>query len=157
MTDSVILVPHSGEWGSLYEKESGLIKEIFGSSIIDIQHIGSTSVPDLISKPIIDIAVQIATRTDAEKFIKPLEEIGYIYKPDQSSSERHFFQKGDPTQFHLSISYLDQGGYWGRQILFRNYLISHSEARRQYEQIKLTSTDKTEFVQKVLALAESEV
>lgn len=156
MTDPGMIVPHSNEWGSKYRNESELIKEVFGSSLIDIQHIGSTSVPDLLSKPIIDIAVQIETHADADKFIQPLEEIEYVYKPDQSSSERHFFQKGDPTQFHLSISYLDQGGYWKRQIAFRDYLIAHSDARREYEQIKLFSVDKSEFVQRTLMLAESE-
>lgn len=154
MTNSAVLVPHSNEWMLQYKSESESLKKIFGSFLIDIQHIGSTAVPDLIAKPIVDIAVQIATHADAEKFILPLEEIGYVYKADKSSTERHFFQKGNPTQFHLSLSYLDQGGYWDRQILFRDYLITHSEVRREYEQIKLTATDKTEFVQRILALAE---
>lgn len=155
MESSTTLVPHSDEWKLLYEKESLLIKEIFGTHLIDIQHIGSTSVSDLISKPIIDIAVQIEKHTDADKFIEPLQTLGYIYKPDLSSAERHFFQKGNPVQFHLSTSYLDRGSYWRRQIAFRDYLASHAEARREYEQIKLNSIDKSEFVQRILALAES--
>ncbi len=155
MESLTVLIPHSDEWKFLYEKESTLIKEILGSYLIDIQHIGSTSIPDLISKPIIDIAVQIGKHTDADKFIEPLQALGYTYKPDLSSVERHFFQKGNPIQFHLSISYLDRGGYWRRQIVFRDYLVSHAEARREYEQIKLNSVDKSEFVQRILALDES--
>jgi GrpB-like predicted nucleotidyltransferase (UPF0157 family) len=155
MTDQMIRVPHSEDWKFLYRNESEIIKKVFGSNLLDIQHIGSTSIPDLISKPIIDVAVQIQTHDDADKYIKPLEEIGYVYKIDKSSSERHFFQKGDPVQFHLSISYLDQGWYWNRQILFRDYLRDHSEARREYEQVKLNQLDKSEFVQKMLVLADS--
>ncbi|TSC71171.1 MAG: hypothetical protein G01um101449_99 [Parcubacteria group bacterium Gr01-1014_49] len=155
MESPTVLVPHSNAWKVLYEKESTLIKEILGSYLMDIQHIGSTSVPDLISKPIIDIALQIEKHIDADKFIEPLRALGYIYRSDLSSSERHFFQKGNPVQFHLSISYLDQGNYWRRQIAFRDYLTDHAEARREYEQIKLNSVDKSEFVQRILALAES--
>ncbi len=155
MESPTTLVPHSDEWKLLFEKESILIKEVFETQLIEIQHIGSTSVPDLISKPIIDIAVQIEKHTDADKFIEPLQALGYIYKLDLSSTERHFFQKGNPVQFHLSISYLDRGGYWRRQIAFRDYLAGHAEARREYEQIKRNSTDKSEFVQRILTLAES--
>ncbi len=150
-----MLAPHSDEWKLLYENEAESIKKVFGSFLVDLQHIGSTSIPDLLAKPIIDIAVQIEKRADADMFIEPLKAVGYDYKPDLSSVERHFFQKGNPIEFHLSISYLDQGGYWNRQILFRDYLIRHAEARREYEQIKSAMADKSEFVQKILSLAES--
>lgn len=143
-------VPHTDDWKVLYGSEAVLLKKLFGSYLIDMQHIGSTAVPDLLAKPIIDIAVQIATYADADRFIAPLQELGYAYKPELSSVERHFFQKGEPILFHLSISYLDRGGYWGRQIAFRDYLTGHSEARREYEQIKLRSADKSEFVQRIL-------
>ena len=154
MIKNTLLVAHSDEWKDLYENEAQPIREIFGSYLIDIQHIGSTSIPDLLAKPIIDIAVKISAKNDSDRFIKPLEEAGYIYKPELSSSERHFFQKGNPIKFHLSISYLDQGGYWKRQLLFRDYLRTHPEARREYKRIKLDGVDKGEFVQRILALAD---
>jgi|ERR1035437_538686 GrpB-like predicted nucleotidyltransferase (UPF0157 family) len=148
------LFPYSNEWKVLYENEAVLIKEIFGSKLINIEHIGSTSIQDILSKPVIDIAVQISNHNDADKFIKPLEKLRYIYQPEKSSGERHFFQKGNPDKFHLSMAYLDRGGYWKRQITFRNYLISHEDARREYEQIKINATNKGEFVQKILLLTE---
>lgn len=155
MDGPTTLVPHAEEWKLLYESEAGPLKEIFGSYLLDIQHIGSTAVPDLLAKPIIDIAIQIASHLDADQFITPLQEMGYSYRPDLSSVERHFFQKGEPVQFHLSISYLDRGGYWARQIAFRDYLADHADARREYEQTKLNSIDKSEFVQRILDLAGS--
>jgi GrpB-like predicted nucleotidyltransferase (UPF0157 family) len=151
----VILLPHSDDWEILYNKEASQLRELFGSYLLDIQHIGSTSIEDLLSKPIIDIAVQIASYKDTDQFITPLEKFGYIYRPQMSSSERHFFQKGDPIQFHLSIAYLDRGEYWKRQILFRDYLRNHKDARREYEVIKENMTSKYEFVQRILVLADS--
>lgn len=152
MNETPLQVPHSNKWKVLYKDESTLIKEIFGSSLFQIQHIGSTSIPDILSKPIIDIAVQISDHKDANKFIEPLEKLGYIYQPEKSSVERHFFQKGNPIKFHLSIAYLSRGGYWKRQIAFRDYLVTHEDARREYEQIKIKGLNKDEFVQKILSL-----
>lgn len=154
MENKPILVPHSSEWKILYEKEASLIKKVFGSTLLKIEHIGSTSIPDILAKPVIDIAVQIQNHKEAEEFLKDLEKLGYIYKPEKSSIERHFFQKGNPIIFHLSIAYLDRGGYWKRQILFRDYLMNHEDARREYEHIKLKGLNKGDFVQKILSLAE---
>lgn len=148
------LLQHSDSWEMFYNKEASQLRELFGPSLLDIQHIGSTSVLDLLAKPIIDIAVQVSSYKDADQFILPLEQLGYIYRPKMSSIERHFFQKGDPAQFHLSIAYHDRGGYWKRQILFRDYLREHQEARREYESIKIKGISKDEFVQRILDLTE---
>ncbi|HEU0085970.1 MAG TPA: GrpB family protein [Candidatus Paceibacterota bacterium] len=154
MEKRTALVPHSNEWKILFEKEASLIKDVFGSTLLEIEHVGSTSIPDIMAKPIIDIAVQIQHHKDAGSFLNDLEKLGYIYNREKSSTERHFLQKGDPINFHLSIAYLDRGGYFKRQILFRDYLISHEDARREYEQIKLEGLNKGDFVQKILLLAE---
>lgn len=154
MNEKVMPVPHSFEWTNMYAKETESIRTVFGSSALNIQHIGSTAVDDLLAKPIIDIAVLIRSYKDADSYLRPLQDLGYTYKPEMSSSERHFFQKGNPAQFHLSIAYKDRGGYWDRQIIFRDYLRVHPEARREYEQVKLKPVvNKDEFVQKVLSLA----
>jgi len=150
----MLTVPHSSEWRGMYETEVLSLKGIFGSTLLDIQHIGSTAVSDLLAKPIIDIAILIESYKDADMFVRPLEKLGYVYKPDMSSMERHFFQEGNPIQFHLSIAYKDRGGYWDRQILFRDYLVNHEEARREYESLKAKGIPKDEFVQKILALAQ---
>ncbi|MDD5318266.1 MAG: GrpB family protein [Candidatus Pacebacteria bacterium] len=161
-----ILVPYSEKWILDYQEEAEKIKNVFGNNYIDIQHIGSTSIPNMLSKPIIDVAVLIASSENANDFIAPLEKLGYVYKPEISSPERHFFKKGSPTKYHLSIAYTDKGSYWKRQILFRDYLIQHDEARKEYEQYKLNllredatidrsyKGNKEEFVQKILSLAE---
>lgn len=153
--DMNILEQHSSEWRSKFEIESQLIRGVFGTSLLDIQHIGSTAIADLLAKPIVDIAVQIASHQQADLFIHPLSLEGYHYKPELSSGERHFFQKGDPVAVHLSVAYLDRGGYWQRQILFRDYLSAHPEARREYENVKRSGVPKDEFVQRILALAAS--
>lgn len=158
-----ILMPYQSSWLDKFEKEKIVLQKVFDDKAIEIEHIGSTSIEGLPSKPIIDIAVMIDNHADADGFTEPLAKIGYKFH--SSSTERHFYRKGDPIEYHLSIAYTDRGGFWPRQILFRDYLWNHTEARDEYAQLKKdllqqdpTGKDtylsgKTEFVSKILKLA----
>ena len=157
------LLPYQHSWKEKFDKEKSKLLEIFGNKAIAIEHIGSTSIPGLLSKPIVDIAVLIKSRADADAFTEPLASIGYMFH--SSSTERHFYTKGNPIEYHVSIAYADQGGFLPRQILFRDYLRAHPEALDEYAVLKegLLQKDptgkgnytngKTDFIQKVLKLA----
>lgn len=167
-TSHAQLLPPQPSWKEKFQSERKRIKEIFGDDSIAIEHIGSSSVEGLVSKPIIDIAVLISKREDGDKFIEFLSQLGYWYDKPNSSGERHFFRKGQPTEFHLSIAYVDKGSFWERQILFRDYLRSHPEDRDEYARLKKellkkdpTGNDdyiggKKEFVLRILSLAKKE-
>jgi Uncharacterized conserved protein len=73
----------------LYEEEKCRILEVIGDMIVRIEHIGSTAVPNLGAKPIIDIVVAVNRLSDAEKCVKPLQRIGYEYQPEHETS-MHF-------------------------------------------------------------------
>ncbi len=160
----IMLIPYQSGWKDKFEVEKVKLKEIFGDKAVAIEHIGSTSIPRLSAKPIIDITVLIEKREDGDSFIKPLEEFEYSYDKLNSSGERHLFRKGNPTEFHLSIAYQDKGSFWERQILFRDYLKNHPDSRDEYQKIKenLLKNDptgkdsylsgKSEFVNKILEL-----
>mgnify|MGYP006367783937 FL=1 len=134
------LLPYDPKWKEEYEKEKNKLENVFGEEIIDIQHIGSTAIPNLSAKPIVDIGVLLKTDTVAESFIEPLKEIGYVFNVEGhtkfGSPERHFLRKGNPTKFHLSLGYADRGSFWKRQILFRDYLRTHQKEREEYQKIK---------------------
>ena len=169
------LYPYSNEWVEKYKKESELIKHFLSDLIINIEHIGSTSVPGLSAKPIIDIAVLVESISNTKIFTEVLEKIGYIYKPEMSSVERIFLRKGQPVEYHLSISE-SKYSYWTRQILFRDYLRNHIEFIKEYQKLKEESINKLAdedlldiskskeysyskslFIQKILQLAEEEL
>jgi len=157
------LSPYSSDWRVKFETEKELLRRVFGNSIFEIEHIGSTSIEGLPSKPIIDIAVMIDNLDEADSFTQALFEIGYRFH--SQSTERHFYQKGEPVEYNLSIAYADRGGFWPRQIIFRDYLRSHPDARDEYAVLKSEliekypkgigeySAGKTEFVEKILSLA----
>lgn len=157
------LSPYNSEWKLKFESEKELLKHLFGDLALEIEHIGSTSIEGLPSKPIVDMVVMINDHADTDRFTKPLSKMGYAFH--SKSTERHFYQKRGPVAYNLSIAYADRGGFWSRQILFRDYLRSHAEARDEYAELKEHliakypagigeySEGKTGFVQKILALA----
>ncbi|MCY3766632.1 MAG: GrpB family protein [Gemmatimonadetes bacterium] len=150
------------QWKHEYQTEKIELLAVFGDAALEIEHIGSTSVPGLASKPIIDIAVIIAHRENADRFTDALAAKGYALS--SNSTERHFYVKRRPRECHLSVAYADQGGFWPRQILFRDYLREHRAAREEYARLKedLLRRDpsgetylegKTDFVYRILELA----
>ncbi len=106
------LVEYDSNWENIFQAESHLIKELFGGVIIVVEHIGSTSIPGLSAEPIIVIAVLISSYENHLFFTENLAELRYEYDQKGSSTERHFYRKGMPTQFHLSISFKNQGHFW---------------------------------------------
>jgi len=149
------VVPYNPEWVNLYEAEAIKLKEIFGNDLLGVEHIGSTSVLGLSAKPIIDLVVLVDSHKNVNKFFSKLQEFGYPFDSashiDQST-ERHLFRKGNPTQYHLSIAYKDRGGFWNRQLAFRDYLREHPEERDKYsalkqELIKKDPTGKSSYIE----------
>ncbi len=168
------LQDYSKDWSKKYNDESEEIRLLLNDVVVDIQHIGSTSIPGMLAKPIIDIGVLVDSIDDIYFFTKKLEYLGYSYKPDMSSVERIFLRKGNPVEYHLSIA-CSQHTFWERQIMFRDYLRKDEKLVQEYNKLKLDnikltpdnelvdlSKSKTynqgkgDFVAKVLRLAKEE-
>ena len=165
---------YSPEWPKKYKIESEKITAVLGGEVKDIQHIGSTSIPGMTAKPLIDIGVLVDSIDDRDSFIKQLGPLGYSYKSDMSSVERIFFRKGDPVEYHLSIT-SQKYTFWKRQIAFRDFLRNHLEYVEEYNDLKRRNIESTpdedfsdlskskaynqgkeDFVAKILRLTETE-
>jgi GrpB-like predicted nucleotidyltransferase (UPF0157 family) len=164
--NSVILYPHSKEWSKLFEEEKINICNCIEKYIIDIQHVGSTSINDLHSKPIIDIAVGINDFKNGFNLIDDLESIGYHFKGSLGKSKRFFFWKGNENSNTYNLHIAEYGdGNWENQILFRDFINKHSDYRDEYCRLKIelasmfkddrkTYTErKSEFIINVIQLA----
>ena len=136
---TVKLCEHHDEWAKLYEQEKQLLLETFGDSIIAIEHVGSTAIPGVPAKPLIDMNVAIPSIDDAtiEKFIPKLQELGYTYM--HKYPDRHFFAKGpeEKRTHHLNLVKVGSETGWNDHILFRDYLNNHKTARDEYTALKL--------------------
>lgn len=167
MLIQVVIVGYDARWPGMYEAESGLIQRAIGDQLVAIEHVGSTAVPGLAAKPIIDIMGGVRRIADATASIEKLEEIGYEYAPEHEDElpERRYFDKsagppGAQRTYHLHVVEVTSD-FWQRHLLFRDYLRVHPDVASDYETLKrhLSSTyrsdragysdAKTSFIQKV--------
>lgn len=138
MSFPIRLVDYDLKWPILYQVEKASILGVIDDFIVDIQHIGSTAVPGMAAKPIIDIMVAIRDLALIEKCIQPLQTIGYEYLGEYGIPERHYFRKppGHPHSTHHLHMVERESDFWERHILFRDYLRVHSEEAHQYYQLR---------------------
>jgi len=138
LSSSVRLADYDPQWPILYEEEKSSILGVIGDFIVDIQHIGSTAVPGLGAKPIIDIMVAIRHLALIEKCVQPLQTIGYEYLGEYGIPGRHYFRKppGHPHSTHHVHVVERESDFWERHILFRDSLRVHPEEAQRYYALK---------------------
>ncbi|MEJ0054010.1 MAG: GrpB family protein [bacterium] len=141
---TVVLVPHNPEWPPLFDKEKKLLLEAFGDRIKAIEHIGSTAIPGMPAKPIIDINVAVKSLDDIGDFIQILPGLGYEYIPERRFADRQFFPKGPPEYrtHHLNLVEITSKTGWMNALAFRNYLRKNSLAREEYRKLKESLADQ---------------
>ncbi|MCE7742718.1 MAG: GrpB family protein [Candidatus Heimdallarchaeota archaeon] len=162
----VELKPYNPKWKDLFAQESKVIASAISDFLVDIQHMGSTAIPDIVAKPIIDIALAINSLENIEKIIAPLEKIGFIYRGEQGIPDRHLFVKGgeELRTHHLHVMF-NEHYEWKKHMAFRDYLLANPEEAREYSELKkklkqeykddrVAYTDsKTEFINGILEKA----
>ena len=136
----VEIAEYDPKWVMLYRNEKGKIQAAIGHVAGAVEHIGSTAVPGLGAKPIIDIMVAIRLLSEADKCLEPLRSIGYEYQPQHEVSmpERRFFSKGEPPiEQHYHLHMVEKRSeFWKQHLAFRDYLRTHPEKARQYYELK---------------------
>jgi GrpB-like predicted nucleotidyltransferase (UPF0157 family) len=164
---TVRVVPYDAAWSELYDAEVSRLAPIVASygATIEFEHTGSTAVPGLAAKPILDI---LAGRPDSDaaraRAIEALRAADYVYRGEQGIPGRDFFRRGDPRQYHVHLTSVGSA-FWRDHLAFRDYLRSHPDAASEYGALKLELArrfpndreayieGKTAFVQRILTLA----
>jgi GrpB-like predicted nucleotidyltransferase (UPF0157 family) len=143
---NVKLVQYDKQWKKLFEKESALISSRIKDYIVDIQHIGSTAIPGIAAKPIIDIAVAIDDLSNIKQVVNLLEKGEYEYRGEQGIPDRHLFVRGDEEcrTHHLHVM-VNTSNEWKKHILFRDYLRQHPTEVKQYSDLKKRLAAEFEF------------
>lgn len=165
----IILSNYKPVWKKNFLKEKEVVEHAIGiRDIIRINHIGGTAVPGLISKPTIDVLVEIADDADTAKIVSNMQLAGYRYLEQPKKPPPHMmFIKGYTEEgfkgqvFHVHVRY---GGDWD-ELYFRDYLLAHPEIAAEYGRLKMklkqkyeydrdAYTDaKTDFIQRINKLA----
>lgn len=157
------LHPYDPGWATLFEEERQRLRALVGNA--PIEHIGSTAVPGLPAKPIIDIMVGVESLELGRLAIPALVEAGYHYVAAYEASipERLFFSKGAPRTHHLHVTPVGSS-FWKDKLLFRDWLRAHREDRQAYGALKAELAERFDdtndyaeakgpFVEAVLARA----
>lgn len=133
-SDLVELVEHDPSWFELFEEEHDRLAGVFDGRAVAIEHIGSTSVPGLCAKPIVDMLVGVRDLELSKEQVEAMEGLGYEFLGEYGLAGRLFFRK-HPRTHHVHI--VEHGGlHWERQLTFREALRSDAEERRRYDEFK---------------------
>jgi len=159
---SVRLVPHQIGWRQAFESEKRQLESALGPSARKVEQVGSTAVPDLVAKPIIDIAIAVDSFDQIQAWPQALAVHGYEYFGDRYGWKDHFFAKGPDVlrTFYLHVVE-ERGERWRNYLLFRDRMRASPELRHEYQSLKLaaaalkTTRDvytaaKEEFIKQVL-------
>lgn len=166
MTTPVIIEDYDPSWPERFEILRSRISAALGSRAAAIEHVGSTAVPGLAAKPIIDIDVLLRSKTDLPRAIECLTAIGYVYQGDLGIPGREAFRApASEFRHHLYVCPPDSQACW-QHLAFRDHLRSHPEDARAYGLLKRSLAScygsdrdgytqaKTEFIEAILRRAE---
>ncbi|MEG1149933.1 MAG: GrpB family protein [Bacilli bacterium] len=165
----VQLEDYNSNWKNDYEKEEKLLKEVLKDKIVEIHHIGSTSIVGLKAKPIIDILIVIKKFDEINEIENLLKEYDYENRGQQGIDDRYFFAKGpDDARSHYIHFTVPNSNTYFNQVYFKRYLIDHPEyidkycdlkqelAKKYANERKKYTESKNEFITNVINLAKEE-
>jgi GrpB-like predicted nucleotidyltransferase (UPF0157 family) len=135
--EPVRLVPYDRAWPVRFEEERAALLGVIGDWVVGgVHHVGSTSVPGLESKPIIDILAGVQDLDKSRAAFERLAALGYLYAPYRAR-EMHWFCKPDPSRrtHHLHLVPTDSSRFRD-ELAFRDYLRSHREVAKEYAELK---------------------
>ena len=144
---TIHLAPYDGDWPNLYEREAARIRAALGDRVRELEHVGSTSVPGLSAKPVIDIVLGVDDSADEDSYVPDLVAAGYRLTIREPDWHEHRLFKGPDTNVNLH-TFTDGSSEIRRLVAFRDRLRRHPEELATYETAKRELAGRTwAFVQ----------
>lgn len=131
------VVPYNPAWGVEYEQEKNRLIEALGDVVLGIHHIGSTAVKGLAAKSIIDIIIESDSLDKLDSASSHFENLGYKVMGEFGIEGRRYYRKGGDCKTHQIHAFKIGDPNIQRHIAFRDYLAVHSDAKREYQELKL--------------------
>lgn len=131
----ILLVEYDPAWPALYEREARRIRGALAGRALLIEHVGSTAVPGLAAKPLVDVVLAVADSADERAYVPDLEAAGYVLRIREPDWHQHRLLKGPDTDVNLHV-FSDGCEEIGRLLRFRDRLRRNEEDRLLYERAK---------------------
>jgi GrpB-like predicted nucleotidyltransferase (UPF0157 family) len=132
----VVVTNYNPQWPGMFEAEVDIIRKVFGEELIAVHHIGSTSVPGLKAKPIIDIMLLVRNIEVVDKFNDKMIELGYEPMGEYGIPRRRFFRKGGHNRTHHVHIFESGSSDAERHLAFRDFLRRHPDDAKSYGELK---------------------
>lgn len=133
---TMTIAAYDNQWPGLFETESTLLLGTLGTLILRIHHIGSTSVPNLAAKPVIDILLEVSSLNELDHANAAMTNAGYTSRGENGIPNRRYFTKGSDQRSHQVHAFAVGDGQIIKHLAFRDYLRHNSSAAEQYAEIK---------------------
>ena len=136
MCERVVIYPYDPEWPGLFLQLGTELRDALGAVAIRINHIGSTAIPGLAAKPIIDVQVSVASFAPLEAYRAPLCGLGLVFRDYNSDMSKRYFREAPGTRrTHIHVR---RAGSWPEQfaLLFRDYVREHATDAQAYAALK---------------------
>lgn len=138
MVRKVEVVPHNPQWRKAFQCESQEILQIFGKNVVAVHHIGSTAIPHIYAKPIIDLLIEVKEIAKVDQNNRAMQRLGYTAMGEYGIPGRRYFYGNNELGirlYHVHI-FEKQSPEVKRHLAFRDYLIAHPEEAQQYSELK---------------------
>jgi GrpB-like predicted nucleotidyltransferase (UPF0157 family) len=134
---TVRVVPYDSTWPSVFVAEAERLRERFAAAALPVvlEHTGSTAVPGLAAKPILDILAGYPRGVSVPAYISVLTNANYVHRGEQGIPGRQFFRRGDPRAYHLHLAEI-ASGFWRDHLTFRDRLRADDTLRDAYAALK---------------------
>ncbi|MEJ8842633.1 GrpB family protein [Lacibacter sp. H375] len=160
----MLIQDYIATWAFNFQAIKTILAEALSDVLVLIEHIGSTAVPGLAAKPIIDIDIIFENNTDFNTIKNRLESIGYYHNGNQGIMNRDVFKRANESTKHTVLDSVTHHLYvcpahseeLKRHLLFRNYLRTNEDARNEYQQLKLSLAQEVDHNQKLYAQLKEE-
>lgn len=133
---TLIITPYDAQWPPRFAQECARLQAALGQTVIAIHHIGSTSVPGLAAKPVIDILLVAAALDELDRCTPALARLGYRARGENGIPGRRYFVKGGDRRTHQLHAFAAGDRQIINHLAFRDYLRQHPEIAAQYAQVK---------------------
>ena len=133
--EKIHIEEHNPEWFEQFEFEKKQLCGMLGDAILGIEHIGSTSIPGIWAKPIVDILIGVKSLQLETFIIDKVIELGYEYFGEAGISGRFYFRKRFPEEYNVHITQIGNV-IWNNNIILRDYLRNNKDEARKYSDLK---------------------
>ena len=140
----VEVVSHDPRWRDAFEAEARRVADALGETLVAVHHIGSTAIPNIYAKPVIDMLIEVRDITEADGRSSAMESLGYEVKGEFGIPGRRYFRKDnrEGVRTHQIHAFEIGSAQIERHLAFRDYMIAHPEDAQKYSELKKKLADE---------------